>query len=169
MEFEKEATMTKNDLLKHLYTEQFKQDEMQDAMRRARLIPIIIGVAIIVILVFVALANAQQISQPIYLTASWYSMESLKREGTYKLTKGVMANGQLFRNEGFTCATRLFPLGARLRIIHVKSGRYVFVKVTDRIGKRFANKRIDLSKAAFSKIADLNDGLCRVRIEVIND
>lgn len=68
--------MTKNDLLKHLYTEQFKQDEMQDAMRRARLIPLVIAIVVTLIIVVCILcgeAKAQdytneQIVNAIYLT-----------------------------------------------------------------------------------------------------
>lgn len=96
------------------------------------------------------------------LTASWYSIESLKREGTYKLTKGVMANGKVFNENDFTCATRLWHLGTVLTVTNMTNGRTVIVKVTDRIGKRFAKTRIDLSKSAFEKIANRNDGIVRV-------
>ena len=105
--------------------------------------------------------------EPTTLTASWYSIASLKSEGTYAYSKGVMANGKTFKDEGLTCATRLWPLGTTLRITDVRSLRSVDVVVTDRIGKRFADKRIDLSKAAFKKIAALTDGVVAVQIERI--
>jgi rare lipoprotein A (peptidoglycan hydrolase) len=162
--------MTKNDLLKHLYTDQFKEDEMRDAMSRARLIPIIIAVLtvlFIIILIF-SKVHAQQIPQPTYITASWYSNNSLKKEGTYKYSKGVMANGQLFRDEGFTCATWLYPLGTRIRVTDIKTGRHVYVTVTDRISRKFSNTRIDLSRAAFARLFDLTQGLSRVKVEAIN-
>ncbi len=107
-------------------------------------------------------------NEEVILTASWYSIESLKKEGTWKLTKGVMANGDKFRDEGFTCACRLYPLGTRLRVTNLENGRDVEVRVTDKIGKRFATKRIDLSKAAFQKICDLDKGLCKVKVELLN-
>jgi len=99
--------------------------------------------------------------------ASWYSIQSLKKEGTYQYSKGVMANGEKFNENDLTCATRMYPLGSRLRITHAASGRSCIVRVTDRIGKRFATKRIDLSKAAFMQIADLYRGLVYVRVEKI--
>ena len=98
------------------------------------------------------------------MTASWYSVESLKKEGTWAYSHGRMANGHIFSDNGFTCATRLFPLGSTLRVYLDLSKTYVDVKVTDRIGKRFAHKRIDLSKAAFAKLADLNTGIIHVSV-----
>jgi len=102
------------------------------------------------------------------LTASWYSVASLKKEGTYKYSKGVMANGKKFKEEAFTSATRIFPLNSTLKVTNIDSGVDVRVKVTDRIGKRFATKRIDLSKAAFAQIAELDKGLVKVKVEVID-
>lgn len=101
------------------------------------------------------------------LQASWYSVESLKKEGTYKYSKGVMANGKLFKDNILSCATRLFPLGSTIKIINLSNGKSCTVSVTDRIGRRFATKRLDLSKGAFSKIADLKQGLIPIKVEVI--
>ncbi len=103
------------------------------------------------------------------LTASWYSIQSLKQEGTYKYTKGVMANGEKFDDNLMCCANRLWPLGSMLRVTNLESGKSVIVKTTDRIGKRFANTRIDLSKRAFAQIANLEQGIVKVKVEVINE
>lgn len=98
------------------------------------------------------------------LTASWYSEESLRKEGTWKTSSGIMANGLKFDETDYTCATRLYPLGTIIKITNPKNQKTVYCEVTDRIGKRFAETRIDLSKAAFQKIAALNDGLVQVII-----
>lgn len=103
------------------------------------------------------------------LTASWYSVESLKKEGTYKHSKGVMANGDLFSDTGFTCANRIYALGTMLRVTNIKSGKSVIVRTTDRIGIRFANSRIDLSRLAFSKLDKLEKGIISVKVEVIHE
>jgi len=102
------------------------------------------------------------------LTASWYSVASLKKEGTWKHGERKMANGKRFDENAFTCATRLYPLGTCLRVVNQKNGREVRVVVTDRIGARFAKKRIDLSLGAFRVIADPKVGLVPVKIEVIH-
>ena len=101
------------------------------------------------------------------LIASWYSVDSLKAEGTYKYSKGVMSNGKLFKDEAFTCATRDFKLGETLKITSVTSGKSVICKVTDRISKRFKGERIDLSKGSFNKIADCKQGIVKVTVEVV--
>jgi rare lipoprotein A len=101
------------------------------------------------------------------LKASFYSINSLEREGTTKFSKNIMANGKRFDENALTCATRLYPLGTNLKITNPKNKKSVTVKVTDRIGKRFATSRIDLSKAAFKEIADLKQGLVEINVEVV--
>jgi rare lipoprotein A len=108
-------------------------------------------------------------NQSYTLTASWYSIQSLRQEGTYKYSKGVMANGENFSDNSFTCATRLYPLGSVLRVTSVESGKSVVVKATDRIGKRFAKSRIDLSKLAFSRLSKLEKGIISVNVEVLHE
>lgn len=101
------------------------------------------------------------------LTASWYSVDSLKREGTWEYSKGVMANGKPFSDNNYTCANRLYPLGSILRITNPKNHKSVLVETTDRIGKRFAKTRIDLSKGAFSALADIKQGVIPCIVEVV--
>ncbi len=132
---------------------------LEDMAFKICLVVIIVALAVFA---WFCLASASE------LTASWYSVESLKKEGTWKASKGVMANGERFNETSLTCATRLFPLGSLLRVSNKNyNKKFVIVKVTDRIGKRFATKRIDLSKRAFSQIADLKQGLVPVKVEII--
>jgi len=102
------------------------------------------------------------------LKASWYSRASLIKEGTWKYGERMMANGKQFDEEAFTCATRLYRLGTMLRITNRDNGKSVVVKVTDRIGKRFAKTRIDLTPIAFKCISGsqgLKIGLLSVKVE----
>ena len=115
----------------------------------------------LVILGSCRIAHAQE------LTASWYSVESLKKEGTWRYSHGIMANGHIFSDSGLTCATRLFPLGIMVRVTESLSKHHVDVKVTDRIGKRFAKTRIDLSISAFKRISTPKQGLVTVNVERI--
>jgi len=121
---------------------------------------LIIITVISILIIWMGTARAED-----QLKASWYSMESLKQEGTFKYSKGVMANGKLFDDTKLTCACRLYPLGAVLRITNMDNGRMVCVRVTDRIGKRFAQTRIDLSRSAFMAIANLKQGLVSIKVE----
>ena len=106
------------------------------------------------------------------LTASWYSVQSIKDEGTYKTSKGVMSNGKLFDENAFTCASCDFPLKTKLRVTNIKAPKKsIIVEVTDRTNKRFKGKRIDLAKSAFEKLSGgrLDKGLLQVRVERIGD
>jgi rare lipoprotein A (peptidoglycan hydrolase) len=109
------------------------------------------------------------VGQGAELKASYYSLESLKAEGTYRRTKGVMANGKLFDDNLMVCATRLYHIGTLLRITNVDNNRSVVVVVSDKISKRFAQTRIDLSKKAFSDLTGghLELGLIKVKVERI--
>jgi len=104
-------------------------------------------------------------AEEIQLKASWYSVESLKKEGTFKYSKGVMANGKQFRDMALTCASCDYKLGTWLLI---RSGnKSVKVQVTDRTNSRFKGKRIDLSKMAFLRLSKLEAGVIPVKVEVV--
>ncbi len=124
---------------------------------------ILFGFIVWVVLIVLLAKSAH--AEPVNLKASWYSIASLKAEGTYKYSKGVMANGRKFDERRLTAASRDYPLGTVLRVVNTKNNRMVVVEVSDRIGRRFRGKRIDLSKAAFAKIADLDTGVIPVKIE----
>jgi rare lipoprotein A len=79
-----------------------------------------------------------------------------------------MANGRIFVDGAYTCATRLYPLDTMLRITNTLNHKFVVVKVTDRISKRFAQTRIDLSKSAFAQIASLEQGVIPISVEVVS-
>lgn len=102
------------------------------------------------------------------LTASYYSVASLKAEGTYKYSKGVMANGKLFKDTSMVCASNDYRLGDILRIVDLDSSKSIQVVVSDRTAKRFKGKRIDLSKGAMFALGGqraLDKGLIKVRVE----
>lgn len=101
------------------------------------------------------------------LEASWYSVQSLKDEGTWGYSHGQMANGQYFTDSGRTAACWDFPLNTMVRVTNITNGKSVSVKVVDRTARRFKGKRIDLSISAFSQIADLKQGLAKVIVERI--
>jgi len=122
----------------------------------------------VIIAVLVAITISLSVAHAETLQASWYSIESLKKEGTYAYSKGQMANGKYFRDDNFTCATRLFPLGSIIRVTNRANNKSITVIVTDRISKRFAKTRIDLSRAAFERISVLAKGVIKVEIKILN-
>lgn len=70
--------------------------------------------------------------------ASWYG----KREAGKP-----MANGQPFDPDALTCASRTYPFGTRLKVTFPKTGKVVFVTVTDR-GPWIPGRVLDLSEMA---------------------
>lgn len=89
-------------------------------------------------------------------TASWYGNE---------LRGHLMANGKPFNPDNLTAASWAYPLGTTLRV--TSGSNSVIVKITDRgPAKRLVKqgRTIDLSRAAFAKLANPDLGLITVSI-----
>lgn len=80
------------------------------------------------------------------MKASYYSTQSLKKEGTWAKSGGIMANGHRFDENALTCATgKQYPLGSRLLVTNKANGKSVVCVVSDRISRRFYTTRVDSS------------------------
>lgn len=78
------------------------------------------------------------------------------------------ASGEKYDKDDFTAAHRALPYGTIVKVTNIKNGRSVYVRINDR-GPHKASRKIDMSYAAAKKIGMINDGIARVRLEVIND
>ena len=101
------------------------------------------------------------------LTASYYTYESCRREGT----SGVWtASGERFNENDLTCALRSRDFGKFYKVTNLDNGKSVIVRHND-FGpnkKLHAKGRIiDLSKGAFKSIAALSRGVINVRVEIL--
>lgn len=76
------------------------------------------------------------------------------------------ADGSTFYQTALTCASNVYKLGSKLRVTNLENGKTVEVRVTD-TGPFRLPKVVDLSKAAFSQIASLKQGIIRVLVEEI--
>jgi len=88
--------------------------------------------------------------------ASWYGE---KHRGL------LMANGQRFDPDRLTAASWFYDLGTKVVVTH--ENRSVIVEITDRGPARSLIKegrKIDLSRAAFAKLADPDLGLIDVTV-----
>lgn len=92
--------------------------------------------------------------------ASWYSEKDI---GILATT----ANMERFNERELTCAMWDIPFNAILKVTNLENGRSIYVRVNDRGPAKRLNRAIDLTKGAFSEIADLKDGLISVSIEII--
>lgn len=76
------------------------------------------------------------------------------------------ASGELYRNNLNSAAHMKLPFGSMVRVTNLANGKSVVVKVNDR-GAFKSGRIIDLSKSAFSSIANIRDGIIKVKVEVI--
>ncbi|HTE56776.1 MAG TPA: septal ring lytic transglycosylase RlpA family protein [Kofleriaceae bacterium] len=78
------------------------------------------------------------------------------------------ASGERFDRHDLTAAHRTLPLGTRVRVTDVASGRKVVVRINDR-GPYGPNRRrvIDLSEAAARQLGFAERGSTRVKLEVL--
>ena len=77
----------------------------------------------------------------------------------------VMRSGAIYDMNRLTCASNTHKLGTKLKVTNVDNGKSVIVKVTDT--GSFKKITLDLSKKAFSKIAELDKGVVEVKIKVV--
>lgn len=101
---------------------------------------------------------------PLYGIASWYSQDD---PGILKTT----ANMELFDDKELTCAVWGLPFGSILKVTNVANNESIVVRVNDRgpAPRLLRQGRIiDLTKNAFSCIADLDTGLIMVRVDVLH-
>jgi len=89
--------------------------------------------------------------------ASYYSM---------KFQSKKTASGELYDKAKKTAAHKKLPFGTKVKVTNAKNSKSVIVKINDR-GPFVKGRIIDLSDSAFSSIANLNAGVIKVKIEVI--
>lgn len=76
------------------------------------------------------------------------------------------ASGETFDRNGMTAAHRTLPMGTRVKVTNVVTGRSVVVRINDR-GPFKRNRIIDLSEAAAKAIGMERMGLAPVKVEVV--
>lgn len=78
------------------------------------------------------------------------------------------ASGEIFDINKMTCASNHHKLGTYLEVTNLKNGKSVVVKVNDK--GPFNGRKLDLTPAAFSKIANLKQGIVNnLKVEVFNE
>lgn len=90
--------------------------------------------------------------------ASWY--------GDYFHGKKT-ASGEKYNMYNLTAANKTLPFGTIVRVTNLNNGKSVKVKINDR-GPYIEGRMIDLSRAAFKKIAPLGVGVLDVEVTILN-
>ena len=78
----------------------------------------------------------------------------------------VTASGELYDKNALSAAHRSLPLGTKVKVTYLKTGKSVIVMINDR-GPYAKNRIIDISGAAAKKIGLIDAGHGRVRLEII--
>jgi rare lipoprotein A len=89
--------------------------------------------------------------------ASWYGYPYHGRHA---------ANGEIYDMEKLTAAHRTLPFGTWVRVVNLRNGRAVEVRITDR-GPFIDGRIIDLSRAAARAVDLITPGTAAVRLEMI--
>lgn len=76
------------------------------------------------------------------------------------------ASGEIYEHKLNTAAHKKLPFGTKIRVTNLANGKTVVVKINDR-GPFIKGRILDLSKSAFSSIANTSSGVINVKIEVI--
>jgi rare lipoprotein A len=90
--------------------------------------------------------------------ASWYGKEQHGR---------ATASGERFNMYELTAAHRTLRMGTRVRVINLRNGRNVIVRINDR-GPYSRGRVIDVSYAAARQLGMLDAGIIQVRLEVLS-
>lgn len=75
----------------------------------------------------------------------------------------ITANGETFKQQALTAAHPQLPFGTLLKVTNTQNGKSVTVRINDR-GPYVAGRIIDLSQAAFKRIATLEQGVITVLV-----
>jgi rare lipoprotein A len=115
---------------------------------------------ILIILLFIYSSSA--FSQDGY--ATYYTSRSCKKEGT----SGIWtASRERYKESAFTCARPYDRFGSKFRVTRVSTGKSVVVRCNDRgpgRGPRSRGVVIDLTPAAFKRLAPLEKGRIQVHV-----
>ncbi len=100
--------------------------------------------------------SASKKTTVLYGTASYYAQKFQGRK---------TASGENFDHMKFTAACNALPIGTWIKVTNLKNGKFVYVRVNDRLHSN-TSRIVDLTKAAARRLGILNTGLTRVKVEV---
>ena len=91
--------------------------------------------------------------------ASWYGAQFHGK---------LAANGEVYNMAALTAAHRTLPLGSMVRVVNLRNGKYVRVRINDR-GPYVNGRILDLSHAAAAQLGMVDGGVSVIQLEVIGD
>lgn len=83
-----------------------------------------------------------------------------------KFHKKRTANGEIFNMYKVSAAHKSYPLGTKVRVTNLQNGKSLKLVINDR-GPFVSGRIIDLSYKAARKLGFVNQGIVKVRIDVL--
>ncbi|MGB5832762.1 MAG: septal ring lytic transglycosylase RlpA family protein [Thiohalocapsa sp.] len=77
------------------------------------------------------------------------------------------ASGQIYNKNQMSAAHKSLPLGSKVRVTDVRTGKSIVVRVNDR-GPFIKGRIIDLSRRAASELGMIRKGVTPVKVEVLS-
>jgi len=77
------------------------------------------------------------------------------------------ASGELYDKTKYTAAHRTLPFGTMVKVTYLKTNKSILVRVNDR-GPFIKGRIIDISEAAAREIGLVNDGVGKIKLEIVN-
>lgn len=87
---------------------------------------------------------------------------------TIKSSSNITASGEQYDETVLTCASNDYPFNTILKVTNIRNGKFIFCRVNDRGGFKKYGRILDLSPKSFSELADLKEGVVKVKIEPIS-
>lgn len=94
-----------------------------------------------------------------YGIASWYGGRWIGR---------LTANGETYAQGDMTAAHKKLPFGTRVRVVDLKTGKDVLVRINNR-GPFVKGRVIDLSVKAAKELGTYDRGIAKVRVDVLKE
>jgi rare lipoprotein A len=108
------------------------------------------------------MAIAHPIPAPESTSSTWQQTGMASWYGGKRWVGHATSSGTRYNENELTAAHATLPLGSRVRVTLVGSGRSVVVTINDRPGTR--SRIIDLSRGAAAKLGMLNSGVAKVTL-----
>lgn len=122
---------------------------------------------------------AYKVGEPYRINGAWYRPAedyAYKRTGTASYYGGeatginfhgrLTANGEIYDMNALTAAHKTLPMPSLVRVTNLENGRSVVLRVNDR-GPFIGDRIIDVSRRAAELLGFEQQGLARVRVEIL--
>lgn len=83
-----------------------------------------------------------------------------------KFNGKITASGEVFSNEKLTAAHRTLKFGTKVKVTNLRTNKSIIVTINDR-GPFHSSRALDLSKAAFDEIGNIDRGVMPIEYEII--